>query len=453
MIMKIKSILTVLLLTVSLCAFAVAPSSAKKSQKQTSSQAAKPAKAAKRAAAKEVDSDVAGYSTVAGSRLTPLTAAEEKYMEYDFKGASDIIDRYIAKQKAAKQQVHWETTQMEWRAKQAQIMLGHVEKIAVIDSFVVDKDSFFQAYKISPETGTLSNVDVLPEEKPTNSTVVFTSANKGRMMWAMPDTNGKLRITETNKLTDGSWDKYVQAGNILGEGDQNYPFMMPDGTTLYYASNGPTSLGGYDIFISRKDPDTGEYLQPQNMGFPYNSPADDYLLVIDENTGVGWWATDRNQIVGKLTIYVFVTNETRQNYDAADPNIIDLASLTSIKMTQTPGVDYSAKLEQIENIGKKPEPKKNEFEFNVKNGVVYYNMSDVKTDEGKSLMTQWLTATKQQKSDERTLKALRKEFSVAGDTDKASLQNEITTTENAVESRRAEIDRLANAIRQAELNN
>ena len=84
--------------------------------------------------------------------------------------------------------------------------------------------------------------------------------------------------------------------------------MMSDGITLYYANDGDNTLGGYDIFMTRKG-DDGRFLQPQNIGMPYNSPYDDYMLAIDEVTGAGWWATDRNQIPDSVTIYVFVPND------------------------------------------------------------------------------------------------------------------------------------------------
>ncbi len=63
---------------------------------------------------------------------------------------------------------------------------------------------------------------------------------------------------------------------------QQLPFFMSDGVTLYYANDGDESIGGYDIFISRKGEDG--FLQPQNIGMPYNSPYDDYMLAIDEVT-------------------------------------------------------------------------------------------------------------------------------------------------------------------------
>ena len=74
---------------------------------------------------------------------------------------------------------------------------------------------------------------------------------------------------------------------------------MSDGITLYYASDGEGSLGGYDIFVTRYDSENGNYLRPDNIGMPFNSPANDYMYAIDEFNNIGWFASDRYQLITK----------------------------------------------------------------------------------------------------------------------------------------------------------
>ena len=74
---------------------------------------------------------------------------------------------------------------------------------------------------------------------------------------------------------------------------QNYPYMLSDGVTLYFASKDTNGLGGYDIYVTRYNTHTNTYTTPENLGFPYNSSANDYLMVIDELQQVGYFATDR----------------------------------------------------------------------------------------------------------------------------------------------------------------
>ena len=64
----------------------------------------------------------------------------------------------------------------------------------------------------------------------------------------------------------------------------DYPYVLTDGITIYYASDGPGSMGGYDIFVTRYNTNTDSYLMPENVGMPFNSPYNDYMYVIDEFT-------------------------------------------------------------------------------------------------------------------------------------------------------------------------
>lgn len=91
--------------------------------------------------------------------------------------------------------------------------------------------------------------------------------------------------------------------------------MMADGMTLYFAAKGEESLGGYDIFVTRYNKSTGEFVRAENVGMPFNSPANDYLMAIDETCNIGWFVTDRNQTADNVCIYRFIPNETREVYD------------------------------------------------------------------------------------------------------------------------------------------
>ena len=257
------------------------------------------------------------------------------FYNYDFDGGTKLFTQYETELKRLKKDVPEEAQKDEARFMNAKIMLDHVEKIAIIDSIVVDKDSFFKYYRISSGAGTLNDKSVLPFQIADSAAIVFEPESKFRMLWGMDayndiDTIGRKHIYEIQKLYDGSWDKAVVLDDAINiDGDSSYPFMMSDGLTLYYANNGEGSIGGYDIFISRKDSESGKFYSPQNVGMPFNSPFDDYMLVIDEFTGVGWWATDRNQIPGMVTIYVYVPNSVRVNYSPDDLNLASYAKITN----------------------------------------------------------------------------------------------------------------------------
>lgn len=57
--------------------------------------------------------------------------------------------------------------------------------------------------------------------------------------------------------------------------DETAPFIHPDGVTLYFSSSGHESMGGLDVFYSRKD-SLGVWNKPLNMGFPLNNTRDNF---------------------------------------------------------------------------------------------------------------------------------------------------------------------------------
>jgi Tol biopolymer transport system component len=67
------------------------------------------------------------------------------------------------------------------------------------------------------------------------------------------------------------------------EFDEDYPFLHPNGKTLYFSSKGHNSMGGYDVFkTTYDDAETQTWSKAnENLEFPVNSPDDDILFVTD----------------------------------------------------------------------------------------------------------------------------------------------------------------------------
>ena len=96
---------------------------------------------------------------------------------------------------------------------------------------------------------------------------------------------GGADIYKSVKQPDGSWGRAVNMGsevNTVGQ-DVN-PFMHPNGTKLYFSSNGWYSkgMGGYDIFFIAQG-ETGEWSSPQNIGYPINSTRDNMNFYVATN--------------------------------------------------------------------------------------------------------------------------------------------------------------------------
>lgn len=381
-----------------------------------------------------------------GVAEAPRYLAELAFYDYDFDKAEDYIARYEKSLKKSRKPLPEDMEALQARVDLARNMLDRVEKIVIIDSIAVDRDEFFKAYRLSPESGSVNDAGVLPPgfEAAVPATV-YMPETRSFMAWAAPDSMENYVLVGANQLFDGSWENPHPLGDALSlNGDSNYPFMMSDGITLYYANDGEESLGGYDIFISRKD--ETDFLQPQNIGMPYNSPYDDYLLAIDEVTGVGWWATDRNQLGDYITIYKFIPSDLRNNYPADTPGLADKARITSYRSTWEEGADYSELLETIRNIDPDRKVKKEDFRFAMPGGRVYTTWDDFKLPRARRLMEDYMRYKATLDNDIAELASLRARYR-KGD---KGLKDAILKLEKRILTERDDLKRKANEIVKAE---
>lgn len=89
------------------------------------------------------------------------------------------------------------------------------------------------------------------------------------------------------KLPNGGWSEPQNLGpNINTPYDEDAPFLAVDNKTMYFASNGPESMGGYDIFQTVRD-ENNLWSDPVNLGHPLNTTSDDiyYTTTVDGFTG------------------------------------------------------------------------------------------------------------------------------------------------------------------------
>jgi len=85
--------------------------------------------------------------------------------------------------------------------------------------------------------------------------------------------------------------------------DDEYPFFDVKASVLYFSSKGHASMGGYDIFKSVYDWNTKTWSKPENMGFPINSPYDDFVFITDEFSHTASFASNRSTGPGQAMLY------------------------------------------------------------------------------------------------------------------------------------------------------
>lgn len=119
-----------------------------------------------------------------------------------------------------------------------------------------------------------------------------------------PGGYGGLDIYYSKKLPNGDWSFPFNAGNIINtEYDDNFPYIAPDGTTFYFASQGHNSIGGYDLFVSKWDEQNLLFSTPENVGYPINTPDDNRTISVSKSGRYAYVSDFRENGLGELDIY------------------------------------------------------------------------------------------------------------------------------------------------------
>ena len=306
-------------------------------------------------------------------------------------------------------------------------MLTRCENIQIIDSIIVDKNNFLQTYFLGEETGAFEQI---------KSTIIYENQLKDKRYFGKKNENGFLRIFSQVKIKD-SWSEEKQL-NLTSDdnADDNYPFVMPDGLTIYYASTGNGSIGGYDLFVSRYNLNNDTYLTPNQMGMPFNSIFNDYMLVIDEVHDIGYFASDRFQPEDRVVIYTFIPNNEIIPLNIEDEQELrNRALITSIRDTWLPDANYQNKLAKMRaDIEKERNKVKKDFIFVINDILVYHTLADFESDAAKNSFLKSKEMEENIRSLENQLDSQRKAFAEGNSAQKQSLKPAILANEQRLET-------------------
>ena len=225
------------------------------------------------------------------------------------------------------------------------------QQIVIIDSIVADKSQFLSHYVLSSETGKVMTASQISGIEADGYVYLNEMGNKA--YFGKADQNGVRQIFTSDKLGDRWGEPILMNGLSEGIDEADYPFMMNDGITFYFAAQGEESIGGYDIFFTRYDSRSGSFLKPENIGMPFNSEANDYMYAADEQSGIGYFVSDRRQPKDTVCVYIFILPETRRSYDPTkftEQQIHNFADITCIADTWGNGSERRAALERLKAV-------------------------------------------------------------------------------------------------------
>ncbi|MDR3327059.1 MAG: hypothetical protein LBT04_02830 [Prevotellaceae bacterium] len=359
--------------------------------------------------------------------------AEIYFNEYRFNLAMELLEK----------QNDEKSVELLGRAKLGSKMLKSVENVVFVNSIVLNIDDLLTAYPQNAQIGFL--LADTTQNAVCQALFGFLYGKKDRKIFAQCVDN-QTDLYRSNNFLDG-WDTPFKLSDKINTAqDENFPFMLSDGITLYFASKGHSGLGGYDIFMSRTNSE-GEYLMPQNIGMPFNSPANDYLMVIDENSKSGWFASDRFLTKGKVAVYQFIYNEQKIILtDTNEDNLRQAAQKIVISHENSAKSNYEQQITVAQ-----AKPIKN-FYFILTDTIVYHDFSDFKKTEALQKFRQLQRLENDLFYNNMELNSCREYYRTAEPDQKEFWSKKILTYEKKQQELEKQIKTQTKDVRREELN-
>jgi len=194
-----------------------------------------------------------------------------------------------------------------------------------------------EAYNMGPDVNS-RYTESQPSLSSDNKTLYFSSTRKGGI--------GKEDIWKVS-FEKGKWGSAKNLGPTINtSNNEGSPFIHPDDNTLYFRSDGHIGLGGYDLFITRKDQTSWSI--PENLGYPINSKTNDGALFVDLFGQTAYYTSDKfnkgqhldilkfelpNHLKPKAVSYlkIKVRDAISKEIISADINITEINTGKSIK--------------------------------------------------------------------------------------------------------------------------
>ena len=188
-------------------------------------------------------------------------------------------------------------------------LMSNITDMIVIKKDELPAEDFYDKYDLSDIGGQLLVTDIFQsklDKKMNHRPIIHFPSNSPYIYYSSYGEDGEtgLDIYVQKKLPGGEWSLAQKVrGNVNTDLDENYAYMHPNGEYLYFSSKGHNSMGGYDVFRSRFNPETQSFGAPENMDFAISSPDDDIFFVVDSLDQNAYFASARESAYGNLSVY------------------------------------------------------------------------------------------------------------------------------------------------------
>jgi len=363
---------------------------------------------------------------------------------YRFEDAQNTLEKYIATIDEDNDRYPQCMQLLEYIKKGCRY-IRRVEDIVILDSIVVLKQHFLAAYHLGSDCGTLSA---------DSCGIVFTNARGDSRLQVLTKTDGDstlFHIASCERLLS-DWSACDTLPEPVNSSfNTAYPFMLTDGMTLYFASDNEEGLGGYDIYLTRFNPATNSWLTPENLGFPFNSAGNDYMMAIDEQQAKGFFATDRRTTADSVVVYSFVY-DSQKHYlrDTTGQYIRQAAQLLSYSSPATGNL--SPVTTNLSPVTADPSPvTTNQFTIIINDSTVFHSFSDFHSPQAQQLARDYILLLKTIQEETEALRDNRENYRLAEtDEQQLALRPIILTQEKTIRNLSAESSQLLKQLRAAE---
>ena len=135
----------------------------------------------------------------------------------------------------------------------------------------------------------------------------FMNEHEDRIIFASDEGNDGLDLYES--FRDPQTEKWSKPSpfysSVNSRFNEDSPYLSPDEQTLYFCSDRPGGIGGYDVYVSKYDATSFSWSEPENLGWPINSPNDEFHFKMNFDQSSGYFVSNRLHTKGDFDIYFF----------------------------------------------------------------------------------------------------------------------------------------------------
>ncbi len=200
---------------------------------------------------------------------------------------------------------------------------GNCAKPRVVARQKFSREDFFLYYPLPerawhPSPSPLDREEKFPVYLKDGEDVVYFSAR---------DASGARSLFLSEDL-DSAWraPRHLSE-SLLSPGTEVFPMLSANGHTLYFASDGLDGMGGLDLYAATWDEANATWGEPVNLGFPFNSPWDDFLMADSEDGKYTLFASNRDCGADSIYVYAVEYEESPFRAPLKDPEALKELSL------------------------------------------------------------------------------------------------------------------------------